>query len=1499
MSLPSAPDPSRMDPSLAAHLHTVAARLRATLLHRFAMWRWLIVTALGVALLSLRAWREEFTTFTGVALAVVFFVALLRGFLVARHTPLDHAAAAQIIEKEFPDLKLVLRTAAEQTPEEAGGRFNFLQRRVIDESLRHARRHPWTLRARRQARWMLFGHGAALGATLAIATLVLQRSPVPVPWVTTAQKVAVSPGNVERERGSTLVIDARITGGRSVRRVELVWRDAAGKSGRLPMGRSFGDPVYASTLPRVSADLTYFVAYDGGETEKFKVTVFDQPALVRADAALSFPKYVGRADQTIQNTRRVSAITGTQLQYDFTVNKPLASAVLRDETGAETKLTPANAERTKFTMSMTIATTHTYSLALTDDQARPNPAATPIIIAAVDNKPPTVALVFPRSDVRVSSLEEMRLSARATDDIGLNDYGIAIAVGEQAPTYVSLKGLAPPTPTPAAPPARGGAAANQPNSAVLARFEEMLALEPKGIKPDDLVTWFAWAEDFGPDGKTRRATSDLAFAEVRPFEEIFLEASAAEAQAQQRQQQQRQQGGGQQQGGNDELLDLQRQISTAIFNLSKQTEPGATYAEDLQTLRDEQQRAKDMLEEAKADLTNSRQQAAAEQAARFMNQVTENLAAAGDKKSLDPLSPAWTGAQGAYQALLKLQARETRVAQQQRGQGGQQQQRSRNQSQLNQLDFNQQRQQQEYQTENEAQEPTTQEQRDQLAVQSRLNELARRQNDVNQRLQELQTALNAARDEPQREQIRRELQRLEEEQRDMLATLDEARQRVENLQPGEQTQQTRQQLDQARQDMQRAVEQLTQRADQQLTQDNIQQALAAGNRTREQLDQTRQELQRQSSSQFAEQMRSARQQARDLTSQQQQIEQQIQQAGQAGASQLDDSAQRQALAQNLDRQRANLDRLMQNLQEVTDASETTEPALHTQLYDLLRQQAQTQAQTDIGNRLQAGAELLRRGFVDQSREEQAGVAQGLDQLRRGVERAADSVLGDETQTLQFAQNELNDLARQLEQDRQNSAGGQQAAQDAAAAAANSQQQLAQNGGPGEQGAQPGGNNPGENGNQPGGQNPSGQPGAQGNQPGALAQNDPNGAGRQPGQPGGQGAQPGTSEDFRNQAPDSNLAQNGAAGQRGQPGQNGAQGQPGQGDATSEQFAQNSGQPGGGQGQQPGQRGGAGQQPGQRGGQAGQGGQPGDLAQNDPNGAGQQPGGQGQGRQGGAGQPNGQGDQPGALAQGGAQRGVQGQGQQPGQRGGQGGQAGQPGDLAQNDPNGAGQQPGGQGGGGQQPGQRGGQGGQQPGGLAQNGQNPGGQQPGQAGAGGGQQPGQPGQRGGQGQPGGQLAQNGGNRQNGGGGGGAFNNGGNFNGGDTFNPALAGLNQLAQNLGNLDPQFGPLTGENYVQWTDRLRTVEQLIDDPALRQQVADARARADALRRSFNNTSTPPQWAEVQKTVLTPLNMVRTEIAKELARRNQPDTLQAADRDPVPAKYADAVSSYFEALGAAK
>jgi hypothetical protein len=107
---------------------------------------------------------------------------------------------------------------------------------------------------------------------------------------------------------------------------------------------------------------------------------------------------------------------------------------------------------------------------------------------------------------------------------------------------------------------------------------------------------------------------------------------------------------------------------------------------------------------------------------------------------------------------------------------------------------------------------------------------------------------------------------------------------------------------------------------------------------------------------------------------------------------------------------------------------------------------------------------------------------------------------------------------------------------------------------------------------------------------------------------------------------------------------------------------------------------------------------------------------------------------------------------------------------------------------------------------------------------------------------------------------------------------------------------LTGTDFSQWAERLRTAQGLVDDPNLRQQLNNALGRAQDLRRDYLNHANAPKWGDVNDNVLTPLTKVRAELGKELARRTQPDSLQPVDRDPVPEKYADSVQHYYEALG---
>jgi hypothetical protein len=109
---------------------------------------------------------------------------------------------------------------------------------------------------------------------------------------------------------------------------------------------------------------------------------------------------------------------------------------------------------------------------------------------------------------------------------------------------------------------------------------------------------------------------------------------------------------------------------------------------------------------------------------------------------------------------------------------------------------------------------------------------------------------------------------------------------------------------------------------------------------------------------------------------------------------------------------------------------------------------------------------------------------------------------------------------------------------------------------------------------------------------------------------------------------------------------------------------------------------------------------------------------------------------------------------------------------------------------------------------------------------------------------------------------------------------------------------LTGPEFSEWSDRLREVEEMIEIPELRAEVARVRDRARAVRAEFKRHSKEPQWGLVRMEIAGPLVEVRNRVIEELARRESSDSLVPIDRDPVPRKFSELVREYYEKLSSA-
>jgi hypothetical protein len=109
-------------------------------------------------------------------------------------------------------------------------------------------------------------------------------------------------------------------------------------------------------------------------------------------------------------------------------------------------------------------------------------------------------------------------------------------------------------------------------------------------------------------------------------------------------------------------------------------------------------------------------------------------------------------------------------------------------------------------------------------------------------------------------------------------------------------------------------------------------------------------------------------------------------------------------------------------------------------------------------------------------------------------------------------------------------------------------------------------------------------------------------------------------------------------------------------------------------------------------------------------------------------------------------------------------------------------------------------------------------------------------------------------------------------------------------------GPMTGDRFVEWSDRLRNVEEMVDDPNLRAEIARIRETAKGVRVDYKRNGVEPKWDMVKMKIGNPLAELHNRITEELARRESKESLVPLDRDPVPPKYVERVRRYYEELG---
>ena len=1002
-------------------LERIAKRFRSQVL------AWLLIVLWGVFLALLLGRLTQTGNAIAGSFSLGFLVATAIGgcllfFLWTRFGYRDLGSVAQRIESRFPDIDQKLLTAIEPIkPNES----EFLRSKLIEETLLQAQSQhwekvvpKWKLGTLWSLQWML------LGATI-VASWMLHTKSTGV--LNASDRTGsrgfewtVEPGSTQIEKGSDLLVSVRFSDDFSDDLL-LIAESPSGESQSVRMQRSLRDPIASATIRKIKEPLRYRIESVSKNSERFEVEVFEHPAVLQSDASIQSPAYAQQDDKTISNTRRVSIVDGAQIRWSLKLNKPVVSAEWIDENGQSTLLEGNPQNPTEYSIRNTPMESMRYRLKLTDAQGRSEKTAEEFVVKIIPNREPELKLIS-AVDQRVSAIQEMVVGARVQDDFGIHRTGIRISVGDSEPSDIEL---------------------SSPGEPIKKKTElqHLIDLESLQAKADQLVTYHFWTEDLDRDGQPRRIESEMYFAEVRPFEETFRETDASATQQRQEQQQQQGSESGQQA---EELAELQKKILSATWNLLRGIPKSSTDApqsvqEQLPILLESQNQALEQTEALKEQLQAPN---AAQDLLKVQSSMREAIAELNQSGSETP-SIALRGAikqmRGAYEGLLRLRAREHEVSQSQQQQPSSQ--RSQSASQRNRQEQIQQLQLEQdpsrYEEESQPMSEEANSERERRQVMNRLDELARRQEDLNEQVRELDLALQSAKDEQEKKELEERLEQLREDQQELVEDADELLERMNEPESRIALEESRRQIENAREQMQQS--------ERQLREAQPSAALNSGTRAEQSVDQTREQLREQSSESLQRDVQKLIEQAQNVAKNQAELERQLREQAnlpardpESNTNGLDpneparnepeaSSPRRESLLRsdaelnqdgtlperNLEdwkQQKQQYLDLLNRIKDTVEQAEGSEPLLAEQLYETYRDASRLPTE----QRLDRIPMMIERGMEQPAVEESGEVSKELQGLRERIENSAQSVLGSEEESLRRAIMEIDQANRAIE-----------------------------------------------------------------------------------------------------------------------------------------------------------------------------------------------------------------------------------------------------------------------------------------------------------------------------------------------------------------------------------------------------------------------------------------------------------------------------------------------------
>ncbi|MCY3773678.1 MAG: hypothetical protein OXG98_16855 [Gemmatimonadetes bacterium] len=496
-----------------------------------------------------------------VALATLGYLAFRYLAVPLRRTPSD-LQVARYIEERHPELNDAFVSAVEY----GDARLRGPQRALLDQLLEHVAEYSEQIDFKRivDRRRHLRLHAAAGFAALLLLVMVFLdpgyfgRSALRlVSWSVVVPggpgEIAVDPGDARVRRGESQAVTARLGSGLTADPSLFVRFGQDADWSMLELYATDDERTFTASIPGISEDARYYVAVAETRSREFRITAFDPPYVERIDVRYDFPAYTGLAAKTEEDRGDITAPVATRVTLTVTASKMVESAELRFSNGRSVQLEAAGRNQEG---SFVVREDLSYVVHLVDSNDAENDDPVEYYVRALPDRAPQVTILEPKRDTRASPVDEVMIRAEAVDDFGLSSFSLNYAVNGGEEQIVDL------------------GAQQDGSGRTVWEGEHVVYLENLSVQPGDFVAYYAAAGD--RRGEAGTTATDMYFIEVKPFDETYRQGESGSG------------GGG---GGNDvmqtrQLSRKQKEIISATWRVKRTLagNPGIRMEEDLKAI---------------------------------------------------------------------------------------------------------------------------------------------------------------------------------------------------------------------------------------------------------------------------------------------------------------------------------------------------------------------------------------------------------------------------------------------------------------------------------------------------------------------------------------------------------------------------------------------------------------------------------------------------------------------------------------------------------------------------------------------------------------------------------------------------------------------------------------------------------------------------------------------------------------------------------------------------